>query len=364
VSMRPYLLIPAFGISLAFTTATAQNFTVTDLGTLRGYPTSTTTPLAINEAGEITGYVLLPNPAGGASVSEAFLYRDGRIITFAGENTSATAIAAGPRMAGSATFSGFPGPHAFLYEDHLLRDLGTPPDTFESYASGVNSKNEVVGGSLNYEATPVAFLYSQGNIISLFPSAPLQGPGSDANGINNAGDVTGTAYGFEDLDQAFLYQNGKVTYLGTLIEANASHGTAINDTDQIAGTSFTNYRSFVHAFLWSKGQMLDLGLPPNGIDSSANALNNEGQVVGSSTVNATTGATVAFLYRDGKMSDLNTLIPPHSGWVLSTATGINSRGQIIGTGQRNGVVRGFLLNPDCRDRRNRDCDFCRHERQY
>jgi hypothetical protein len=45
------------------------------------------------------------------------------------------------------------------------------------------------------------------------------------------------------------------------------------------------------------------------------------------------------------MRDLNTLIPAGSGWVLMIATGINSRGQIIGDGRFGGNPRAFLLTP-------------------
>jgi hypothetical protein len=62
------------------------------------------------------------------------------------------------------------------------------------------------------------------------------------------------------------------------------------------------------------------------------------------------------------MIDLNTLIPGDSGWALSMATGINARGQIVGSGVRSGAFRGFRLIPDCRDEKNRDYSFCRHER--
>jgi probable HAF family extracellular repeat protein len=45
------------------------------------------------------------------------------------------------------------------------------------------------------------------------------------------------------------------------------------------------------------------------------------------------------------MSDLNSLIPPNSGWTLSEAFGINDTGQITGTGAINGATHAFLLNP-------------------
>ena len=108
--------------------------------------------------------------------------------------------------------------------------------------------------------------------------------------------------------------------------------------------------------------MIDLGVLPNGTTSEANSINVWGQVVGEATVSSSPYPTsVAFLYSDGKMRNLNDMIPANSGWMLTDATGINNRGQIVGTGFLNGDIEGFLLSPDCGDRKNRDCGFCRHE---
>jgi hypothetical protein len=43
--------------------------------------------------------------------------------------------------------------------------------------------------------------------------------------------------------------------------------------------------------------------------------------------------------------DVNTLLPPNSGWTLLTATGINDRGQIAGTGLIGGQSRAYRLSP-------------------
>lgn len=86
--------------------------------------------------------------------------------------------------------------------------------------------------------------------------------------------------------------------------------------------------------------MHDLG--SLGGNSSAGDINILGQVVGLATVN---GENRAFLYTNGTMIDLNTLIDPASGWVLNSANAINDFGQIAGTGTFNGQQRAFLLTP-------------------
>jgi probable HAF family extracellular repeat protein len=94
--------------------------------------------------------------------------------------------------------------------------------------------------------------------------------------------------------------------------------------------------------------MRDLGTLGSGplASSSATDVNDAGAVVGTTTV-GNGSATVAFLYRDGKMTDLNTLLPPGSGWRLTSAAGINNRGQIVGEGiNPAGETHGYLLTAD------------------
>jgi probable HAF family extracellular repeat protein len=69
-------------------------------------------------------------------------------------------------------------------------------------------------------------------------------------------------------------------------------------------------------------------------------VNNHGVVVGEMTIG---GVQRAFVYRNGFLTDLNTLIAPGSGWVLNAAVGINDAGLIAGSGTLNGVTRAFVL---------------------
>src|SRR4029077_16739575 len=53
----------------------------------------------------------------------------------------------------------------------------------------------------------------------------------------------------------------------------------------------------------------------------------------------------AFLYSNGSMIDLNSLISTNSGWELYSAFGINNFDQIIGLGSMDGGehIRSFIL---------------------
>jgi probable HAF family extracellular repeat protein len=66
-----------------------------------------------------------------------------------------------------------------------------------------------------------------------------------------------------------------------------------------------------------------------GSSAAGTAINTTGVIVGYSD----TGAAVhAFIYSGSKMQDLHSLIPSHSGWVLSQANGVNDSGEIVGYG--------------------------------
>ena len=43
------------------------------------------------------------------------------------------------------------------------------------------------------------------------------------------------------------------------------------------------------------------------------------------------------------MTDLNSMLPTGSGWLLESATAINESGQIAGSGKHNGLLHAFLL---------------------
>src|SRR5205085_4852074 len=76
--------------------------------------------------------------------------------------------------------------------------------------------------------------------------------------------------------------------------------------------------------------------------SSASALNNLGQVVGDTDDSSFT--SLPFLWQNGVMVDLNSLLPPNSGWQLASASFINDAGQIVGFGLYNGNFSWYLLS--------------------
>src|SRR5207244_293840 len=99
--------------------------------------------------------------------------------------------------------------------------------------------------------------------------------------------------------------------------------------------------STTHAVAYANSGNIDLGTL-GGDNSEAYGVNNFGDIVGYAKDGS--GAKHAFIYQNGVMQDLNSLITLGSGWVLTSAEAINDRGQIVGYGTSpSGQMHGFLV---------------------
>ena len=95
--------------------------------------------------------------------------------------------------------------------------------------------------------------------------------------------------------------------------------------------------------------MRDLGTLPGDLVSAGLGINNRGEVVGNSVSppGPPMGNPHPFLWKDGVMVDLNSLIPANSPLLLLTAFSINDRGQIAGFGVTSGGdIHAYLATPE------------------
>jgi probable HAF family extracellular repeat protein len=166
---------------------------------------------------------------------------------------------------------------------------------------------------------------------------------SSAAGINDRGHIVGdSALADFGYTHGFFW-DGVMRDLGTLPGGNGSHAAAINRSDHVTGAADAP-DGYAHPFLYRGGTMQDLGVPSGYLQGGGFALNDTDDVVGEADTGSET-STTAFIWSKGVWRDLNSLIPPNSGWFLSVAAGINDRGQIVGTGWFNGSQRAFILTP-------------------
>ncbi len=178
-----------------------------------------------------------------------------------------------------------------------------------------------------------------------------------SSAINDVGDIAGTVVPEEsttgyEYHRAFrLSAAGEMTILPTL-GGSDTYGAALNASGAVAGSASMPLSPGpleTHAFLFRDGTISDIDTL-NSSRSRTNGINARTEVVGSfdgRTSSADSGNPErAFYYRDGVMHDLNTLLDQSGdGWVLTSANGINSAGAIVGNGWRRGQQDSFVAVP-------------------
>lgn len=258
---------------------------------------------------------------------------------------------------------------AFLWSAGILTELSKRASDQGARANGVNAYGQAVGVSIQNSTTPIPILWSNGGVSQL--AGPSGQTSNTAIGINDQGDVllataiirSGSVTAFKDFvagpnsgclnsfgdvagyaaDHAAAWSGGKVVDLGILKGYDTSVGTALSDDGTVVGTAQHVLERKPIGFVWRGGSMTELD-PMDGDDIlTPSGVNTKGQIVATSSKDYQTSRGV--IYQDGKMTDLNTLIPSTSGWFIGQALGINNAGQIIATGAKNGQNRALLLTP-------------------
>lgn len=265
----------------------------------------------------------------------------------------------------------------YLWQNGLLTELPTLGGVNASWGS-INNRGEVAGVTENGTRDPEcpSGVAANGTGPQLFDFEPvIWGPGKgqirqlsllpgDTVGfalyINDNGQAVGMSGTCANTQlpplaagaHAVLWENGTVTDLGNLGGignpalpgvGNAAFG--INNRGQVVGTSALAGNTTHHAFLWNweKG-MQDLGTLPGDVFSAGLGINDKGEVVGPSL--DATGNPRPWLWKNGVMTDLNTLVPADSPLHLLLASSINDRGQIAGFGvDGSGNIHGYLASP-------------------
>ncbi len=371
--------------SLVFVAVLVQaqpRYKVTDLGSIGG--NWVTCAHGLNNNSEIAGVAT----TAGDLANDLFLWKNGKMSDLGTFGAGVMCVGNMPLNMKTEAIGNYLSNdgwgRAFLWREGTFADLGTLGG-FWAGAGGINEGGQIVGFSaLPDNSTFHSFLWQQGKMRDLHIT--LGGENSIANGINNAGMVSGDAETSAwtnrsskqfHASHAYLWWKGSQVDLGTL-GGELSAALAMNERGEVVGVGETNQPSNVaewpaeHAFLWRMGRMTDLGTIGGDNASQPNQINNRGQVVGTSGVGLTMpgwaltvpyiGGNVpdcvfslegcympnhAFLWENGVMYDLDTLILKGSGWHFIAADAINDRGNIVAVGTHDGETgwRSVLLTP-------------------
>ncbi|MGH8318248.1 MAG: hypothetical protein ACREUL_09760 [Steroidobacteraceae bacterium] len=263
----------------------------------------------------------------------------------------------------------------FVWRDGRMSALPTLGGD-NGFATGVNNRGEIVGWAENatHDATCGQF-NNTGQVLQFeavmwvrdddrrtgdhyraieLPPYPGDLDGA-ATAVNQWGEVVGIsgicdgAIGGGTAKHMVMWQDGRVVReLPTLGGSYWNTPMDVNDRGDVAGFSdlpgdgpYFGAQNF-HAFFWSLrpfdcngkavrgGSTCDLGTLGAGLISEALGVNNRDQVVGLSQINSS-GANHAFIWQNGRITDLNNLVVPGSTTLtLTNAQDINDQGVITG----------------------------------
>jgi probable HAF family extracellular repeat protein len=217
--------------------------------------------------------------------------------------------------------TGWPEAVAVYWKDGQIVNLGTLGGN-ESIATAINNRSQIVGAAANtipdpfpspiapgapgYGTEQRAFLWEDGVMRDL---GTLGGPDAVALLMNEQGQIVGNSYtsstpnpsGIPTID-SFIWHNGKMIDLGSFGGTVTSPGW-VNKRGQVVGMSNLPGDTTAHPFLWTEDKgMKDLGTL-GGTFGLATWVNEAGEVVGTATVQGDQ-VQFAFLWKDGVMRNL------------------------------------------------------------
>jgi len=168
------------------------------------------------------------------------------------------------------------------------------------------------------------------------------------NAINDNGLVAGTSYILFSPFKASMGHLGDTmpTQISPAGQFSNGMALAVNDAGTIVGWQSAPTGGSPHAAIFDgHGGFQDLG--SFGLsDSWAEDINESGVIVGRAFGDDGNGTFInkAYIYQNGQMTDLMTLLDNGTGWTeLFSASAISDNGIIVGAGVYNGEIRGFVL---------------------
>jgi probable HAF family extracellular repeat protein len=236
------------------------------------------------------------------------------------------------------------GQRGFSWENGIVTELQPPGNDPARWAEGlgINDGGQIVGDAEVGDPDGFhAFIWEVGNPVPVQELPQVNEGVSWYSGhrINNLGQTTG--YYQPSCPSAwrpYSYDGDSSSDLGTIGGEAEGSGEAwgINDAGEVVGYSDVIPEDLTHATLWDHGDIIDMGTL-GGDWSFAWDINNHSVATGEST--DASGQMRAFMWEDGVMTDLNDLLPPDSGWVLTTGMAISDTGWVVGQGTYHGQIR-------------------------
>lgn len=338
--LRKSLVAVATLSALAVPQAVNADFTVTAIDSLGGTQNSAT---AINNSGQVSGWILFPD-----GHFESYLYtKSTNSVSSLGSlsgflSSKATGINEFGNVVGllcpTKGCDEAGNDHAFVYDStNGLQDLGTGSG-IETFAADINDSGAIAGAVQQGDNTYRPAVFTPGSGWQLLALSD----NSLARSINNSGKIAG----FGNSVGAFTADSiaSSVQLLASLSGAATVTAWSVNSAGSAVGeftpAGQTSRRAYLYSTILGFTSLGSL----NASSSFASSINSSGNVVGTNQGGSGGFGIVAVLYSNGHVTDLNTLLPAGSGWILTQANAINDNGQIVGDGFFGGQFRAFFLD--------------------
>lgn len=225
---------------------------------------------------------------------------------------------------------------------YTLTDLTALGGSQVGYAPyGISPGGAVTGAARPASDFSPLQVFSWTAATGLSALGSLGGDPAQGNAINDAQQIAGTSYLSGDVDQhAFFYDpatgfHDLGSFGGTGFDASAALGINVSGTVVGFAKSPDGHH---HAFSWSGGALNDLGLSPTGFNSEAYAINDAGVAVG--RADGFDDFDHAAMFSGGTVTDLGAL----GG--TSQALAINSAGIAVGQASDGGGWLPVIFNGD------------------
>ncbi|MEZ5425553.1 MAG: carboxypeptidase regulatory-like domain-containing protein [Pyrinomonadaceae bacterium] len=248
----------------------------------------------------------------------------------------------------SNSFSGS-GRLPVIWQNGIVSQLPLPNGETIGDANDINASGVAVG-SINGGTLQRGVIYSGGTGAVISQTTSNGSFFVTAFGINDFGRIVG-----QGIDPNNAARNVGMVYdmgasnaieVGALPNANGALAFGVSNTGFVVGSSMMNQGSGL-PFIWSESSGITaIPLPTGTSQGSARGVNSAGWAVGT----ASSAFAIPFLYDGTNTYRLADLIPPGTGWDLSTNTsssalGISDGNVIVGTGVLNGEIHAYALVP-------------------
>src|SRR4030095_8556163 len=236
-----------------------------------------------------------------------------------------------------------------IWQNGGVSQLPLPVGQTLGDANSVNASNVAVG-SVNAGSDQRGVIYDGNSATIITQTTPDGSFFLTAFGINDSGRILG-----QGIDPVHAARNVGIGYdigqsmsfdVGALPGMNGALAFGVSNSRYGVGSSMFNQGSGL-PFIWSdQGGMVAIPLVSVTSQGTAQGVNSNGWVVGTDSGNF----AVPFLYDGTTSYRLADLIPPNSGWDLSTNTfssalGVSEDNVIVGTGVHNGDIRAYAMVP-------------------